>query len=24
MREGACMVMIAGTNDMENKILHCH
>jgi len=23
MREDACMVVMAGTNDMENKILSC-
>jgi len=23
MREGACMVVVAGTNNMENKILSC-
>jgi len=23
MREGACMVVMAGTNDTENKILSC-
>jgi len=24
MREGACTVVMAETNDIENKILSCH